>query len=422
MTRERVGSRDTWRALALSLLFVSSLLSVFLIVERRTDPDVEPQNDAEPPEPVLVLLESSFDELPGWKVDDLDGVALALRRSCEVLARRPDDRPLSSTGLGGSTGDWRPLCDGVSSSTSGKDLKRLLLLETRPWVMQDGEKTEGLLTGYYEPSLRGSRTPSEVFRTPLYRKPPELVSVELGSFRDDLRGLRVAGQVSAGRLEPYPDRKELETGSLAGRGLELVWVDNAVDAFFLHIQGSGRVELEGGGELRLGYAGQNGHSYRAIGRELVDRGEMVLEEVSMQSIRAWLEANPEKASGVMESNPSYVFFRELSGDGPLGSQGVALTPGRSLAVDRSFVPLGVPVWVDSTVPSLSAQEEEPSLQRLFVAQDTGGAIRGPLRGDVFWGHGAEAAEVAGRMRQRARMWLLLPRHLSPPPAYTSAER
>ena len=287
--------------------------------------------------------------------------------------------------------------------------------------MLDGEQTEGLLTGYYEPSLRGSRTPSEVFRTPHYRKPPELVSVELGSFRVDLRGRRVAGQVSAGRLEPYPDRKELETGSLAGRGLELVWVDNEVDAFFLHIQGSGRVEREGGGELRLGYAGQNGHSYRAIGRELVDRGEMVLEEVSMQSIRAWLEANPEKASAVMETNPSFVFYRELAGDGPLGSQGVARTAGRSLAVDRSFVPLGLPVWVDSTLPPLGSQEEERPLRKLLVAQDTGGAIRGPLRGDVFWGHGDEAAEVAGRMRQVARMWLLLPRHLVPPPAYSAAE-
>jgi hypothetical protein len=185
---------------------------------------------------------------------------------------------------------------------------------------------------------------------PLYRRPNDLVAVDLGEFRESLRGQRIAGRLTGDKLVPYADRSAIENGALAGRGLELLWVDDPVDAFFLQIQGSGQVELEGGGRVRVGYDGQNGHPYFAIGRELVERGAMTIEQVSMQSIAAWLRAHPEEAPAVTARNASFVFFRELSGDGPIGSQGVALTPERSLAVDTTFLPLGAPVWLDATHP------------------------------------------------------------------------
>ena len=190
--------------------------------------------------------------------------------------------------------------------------------------------------------------------------------------------------------------------------------DDPVDAFFLHVQGSGRIALAGGGELRVGYAGSNGRAYVSIGRALIERGAIAREDVSLQSIRAWLAAHPDEAAGVLALNPSYIFFRVLDGamddeDGPLGSQGVALTPGRSLAVDRRFLPLGAPLWLDIMAPAAEPGAPDRRVRRLVVAQDTGGAIRGPLRGDLFWGFGAEAESVAGRMKHQGRYFLLLPR-------------
>ncbi|MDX1384361.1 MAG: MltA domain-containing protein, partial [Thermoanaerobaculia bacterium] len=347
-----------------------------------------------------------------------------------VFARVPE-RELGSPIVAGRAGDWREVCEAAAAATDAEALRSALMAGLRPWSVRDREETEGLFTGYYEPSLAGSRRRDARFRYPLYRRPPELVEVDHGSFRDDLRGRRVAGRVDERRLVPYADRAALDAGARGGRGLELVWVDDPVAAFFLHIQGSGRVELQGGGHLRIGYDGQNGHPYTAIGRELVARGELALEEVSMQSIRAWLEAHPDQAVEVMHTNRSFVFFRELGDEGPVGSQGVVLTPRRSLAIDRSFLPLGVPLWLDTTLPVLDVPEPAPAageaagaavaeltgppLRRLYVAQDTGGAIRGPVRGDVFWGHGAEAEAVAGRMRQSGRLWLLLPVAVEPAP-------
>jgi membrane-bound lytic murein transglycosylase A len=235
-----------------------------------------------------------------------------------------------------------------------------------------------------------------------------LVEADLGSFIPELRGRRVAGQVRDGRLHPFPDRAAITGGALRGQGLELAWVDDPADAFFLHIQGSGRVRLDDGAVLRLGYAGWNGHPYFAIGRTLVEQGVLTREAVSMQAIRAWMtQAGPAEAAALMARNPSYIFFRRLDlppEAGPIGTLGAPLTPMRSIAVDRTQVPLGLPVWVAGTDPLTGAP-----LRRLTVAQDTGGAIRGPARADLFTGWGTEAAERAGRMRDPAALFLLVPR-------------
>ncbi|BBK34681.1 membrane-bound lytic murein transglycosylase A [Stella humosa] len=363
---------------------------------------------------VLSLTPARFADLPGWTTDDQAQALPALRRSCERIAAVDPARPVGPEGVSGKAGDWRVVCTAAAQVPANDAAAARRFFETRfqPWRAADRDQTEGLFTGYYEPLLSGSRTRTQRFSTPLLRRPPDLVEVDLAQFRPALRGQRIAGRLEGGRLRPYPDRAEIEAGALQGRGLELVWVDDAVDAFFLHIQGSGRVKLTDGTVLRVGYEAQNGHAYVPIGRLLADRGQIPRESVSMPSIRAWLAAHPAEAGRLMNENPSYVFFRELKGDGPLGAQGVALTPGRSLAVDPSFVPYGVPVWLDAEDPlSRSAR-----VRRLMVAQDTGGAIRGPVRGDVFWGFGAEAAERAGLMKSRGGYWLLLPQGVRPPQA------
>lgn len=356
--------------------------------------------------PALNLAPAGFEDLPGWDSGRQAGALAALRRSCTRFGTLPLDRPVGPDGVGGTIADWRPACDAASTVPDGDDAAGRAYFERwfRPFAATDNGESEGLFTGYYEPQLRGSRSRETPFSTPVYARPEELVLVDLGRFRESLRGERIAGKVVGGRLEPYATRAEIDAGALQGRNLELAWVDDPVALFFLHIQGSGQIALRDGGTMRIGYDGHNGHPYVAIGRTLVARGVLDKDEVSLQSIRAWLRANPEEGREVMAGNPSFIFFRKLDGDGPVGAQGVALTPGHSLAVDRTFLPLGAPMWLDAEDPL----DQDARLRRLLVAQDTGGAIRGPVRGDVFWGAGSEAEERAGRMKSTGRYWLLLP--------------
>ena len=355
----------------------------------------------------LVLRPAVFSALPGWAGDHVAEAMPALQRTCAAVQREPAERDL---GLAGLAGDWRPICAAAAAVAAGDDTATRAFFEQffQPLAADNLARPDGLFTGYFEVSLNGSRSAGGRYTVPLYRRPPDLVMVDLGLFRDDWRGSRIAGRVVDGQLKPYESRAEIDRGALKGKGLELLWVDDAVDAFFLDIQGSGRVRLEDGSTVQVGYVGQNGRPYVPIGRKLVERGALQPGAVSMQSIRQWLADNPGDASAVMEENPSYVFFRELKGEGPLGAEGVVLTPGRTLAVDPHFIPYGVPLWLDTTRPAAPGQPEA-ALQRLMLAQDTGGAIRGPVRGDVFWGFGPEAGEIAGRMKQRGHWWLLLPK-------------
>lgn len=365
----------------------------------------EPQPDQR------VLREASFADLPGWSSDAVGEALPAWRRTCTRYRFLAPDREVRPTELGGTIGDWSKVCEATPSGNDDDAARRFFESQFTVLQVLNRKQSRGLFTGYYEPLLYGSRTRTARYGVPLYRHPGDMISIDLGDFRDDLEGRRVAGRLSGRKLLPYWDRGEIRGGALDGRGLELLWVDDAVDAFFLQIQGSGQVELAGGGRLRVGYAGQNGHAYYAIGRELIERGELTRENVSLQTIRAWLEANPDEAEAVMATNRSFVFFREIKGDGPLGSLGVALTPERSLAVDRRFLPLGAPVFLSAEHPTEDGQGTE-TLRRLLMAQDTGGAIRGPVRGDVFWGAGQRAEEVAGRMKHEGELFLLLPNALA----------
>lgn len=368
----------------------------------------------------LSISPSSFQVLPGWGEERHAEIIPAFAETCRRLAAMPPDRPLGGADVAapraGRVSDWMPLCNEAAGLPPGDNAAARRFFETRfrPWLATNVGPAQsepfGLFTGYYEPEVAGSRRrrPGAV---PLHSRPNDLIQVELGEFIEDLRGRRTAGRVEQGRLVPYASRAEIVRGALDGRRLEMMWVDDPVDAFFLQVQGSGRVRLAEGGIARVGYAAQNGHPYVPIGRVLVERGAMTQEQVSMQSIRAWLAANPAEAQALMDQNPSYVFFREIRGlnpdEGPPGAFGAPLTPERSIAVDRSFIPLGIPVFVDITHPLTNAP-----YRRVLMAQDIGGAVRGPVRGDVFWGWGDQAGEAAGRMRSRGAWWLLLPASLS----------
>ena len=365
-----------------------------------------------PPKPLdqLVLVRADFAALAGWAEDAHAAAIPAMARSCARLARRGDGDAVGPDGLAGTAADWRRPCAAAPRIGDGDDAAARGFFESEfvPFAVLNNDREIGLFTGYYEPTLRGSLAPDAHYTVPLYRRPPDLVTAKLGAFHPELSGRRITGRVSEGRLVPYPSRAEIDDGALADRDLELVWVDDPVAAFFLHIQGSGRVELRDGTRLRVGYGGQNGHAYVAIGRELLDRGALTAESVSLQSIRAWLRAHPGEAAALMATNPSYVFFRPIEGDGPVGAEGTVLSAGRSLAVDRRYLPLGVPMWLDASAPPPTGTGPDRPLRRVVLAQDTGGAIRGPVRGDVFWGHGTEAEAVAGHMKHRGRYYLLLP--------------
>lgn len=277
---------------------------------------------------------------------------------------------------------WRALCHAAEALPEGDDAAARRFFETGfvPLAVFDYGKPEGLFTGYFEIELNGSRQRHGRYQTPIYRKPPDLGS------------------------KPQPSRAEIEDGALAGRGLELLWVDDPIDAFFLQIQGSGRVRFRGGRSVRIGYDGQNGKPYLAVGRLLIERGLIQRDQLTMTKIRAWMREFPAAGAALRRENPSYVFFRELQGDGPIGSEGAVLTPQRTLAIDHSFIALGVPIWLEADERFAQAE----ALRRLVVAQDTGGAIKGPVRGDLFWGTGDAAGSRAGVMNATGRYYLLLP--------------
>ncbi len=365
-----------------------------------------PPTVVEVPPPVLRYEDARWSDLPGWSMDDLSAAWPALLASCKS--------PRMAAA-------WSVFCGAAQNlgATDASAQRALIESRLRPWrittMSQDGgnqRSDQGIVTGYYEPVVNGSRKRGGAFQTPLYGVPDDLVTVELGDLYPQLKGERIRGRLQGKRVTPYPDRAQLADGKLLA-GKEIVWLDSASDAFFLQIQGSGRVRLPDGSMLRLSYADVNGQPYRSIGRYLVDKGEMTLEQVAMPSLKAWLAAHPERQAEIFNANPSVVFFREEQlGDpsiGPRGAMNIPLTAGRSLAIDPRQLPLGAPLYLATTHP-LTHQP----LARLMVGQDTGGAIRGALRGDFFWGLGGEAGEAAGAMREQGSFWLLWPADQAPP--------
>src|SRR5450830_64572 len=385
----------------LSLPVLATIVSLILAACTSTPlaPPVVPptttQKPATPETPVQGLQKSNFAAMPGWDRDEIHDAWPAFMTSCQTLGKRSE---------------WRLVCASARQINANDDNAIRAFFESNftPYKVfnADGSDT-GLVTGYYEPLLRGARKRSGAYQTPLYRAPDDLLTIDLTSVYPDLKGMRLRGRVVGNKVVPYFSRAEmLQSGALAGK--ELVWVDDLVEAFFLQVQGSGRVYLSDTQEtIRLAFADQNGYPYKSIGRYLVDKGEMTLSQASAQGIKAWVIANPGRQNELLDANPSYVFFKEEKisdpSKGPKGAMGVPLTGQRSIAVDPQHIPLGAPVFLATTQPNSDAP-----MQRLVLAQDTGGAIRGAVRADYFWGFGNEAGEKAGAMKQRGMMWVLLP--------------
>ncbi|WP_085784389.1 murein transglycosylase A [Candidatus Nucleicultrix amoebiphila] len=338
-----------------------------------------------------------FEQLPGWRQETFEGVGDAWHSSLEYLKTKGR----FNFGWLGDKAQWQDLL-----ASDFTDFQHFLTTYFVPHRLLPQDDNEALLTGYYEPIYEGSLRQEGPYTTPLYRRPEELVVVEdMGVFSDDLKGRRIAGRVEQGTLKPYFTRAEIHQGALKNRGLEIAWLKDPKDAYFLAVQGSGVIKLPDGGEMRVSYHGTNGYPYTSVGKELVRRREIAQEEISMQTVRSWLDANIQKREELFTLNKSYVFFKKLEGRGPVGALGQPLTTLRSLAVDPRYIPLGVPLWIEGK----SRNGKTPDLTRLMLAHDTGGAIKGPLRGDVFCGTGASAGELAGPMQLDSCFYIFLPK-------------
>lgn len=356
-----------------------------------------------PPAPPVVapaapFAVSKWEMLPDWQKIDLQPSWVAFLQSCRALKNKPA---------------WQTVCARADELAlpDNQALHSFFEEAFTPYLVfnPDGSSL-GLVTGYYEPKLAGSRVKTTRFRYPLYAAPDDLLVIDLSQVYPQLKDLRLRGRLEGQRIVPYFSRAEIDDGRGALRGRELFWVENPVELFFLQIQGSGRIELADGRLIKVGYADQNGHPYVSIGKKLIEMGELKVEQASMQGIKHWAEKNPDKLAALLGKNPSYVFFRELPEglSAPLGALGVPLTDQYSIAVDARTIPLGAPVFLSTTFPNTA----EP-LNRLMLAQDTGGAIRGAVRADFFWGFGEQAGIQAGRMKQSGQMWVLFPKGAEP---------
>lgn len=369
----------------LTVLFVFSALFTACVKK--------PEKIPPPVVEVPPLKEVEWQDLDGWAAQDFLKVFDSFRKSCRVLQRQ---------------NRWQDVCreEVLSRITSSSEAEEFFRSRFQPYQVRNPDgSTVGLLTGYYVPDLEGSRTPSKHFSYPLYRDPDDLLTVDLTGVYPELKGFRLKGRVVGKKVVPYWSREEIDGPGQPLEGEEIFWVNDPVDLFFLHIQGSGRINLPNGEEVLVGYANQNGFPYRSIGKLLLESGAMTRDQMSMQNIRSWAQNNPDKVAKLLNENPSYIFFTELSPDWkvPPGSLGIPLTPRYSLAVDPAIIPLGSPVFVTTTWPGT-----DYPLKRLMLAQDTGGAIKGAVRGDFFWGIGRTAGNFAGRMKQDVHFWVLLP--------------
>ncbi len=354
-----------------------------------------------PPEeaPPIVKVEPPFkavnwDQVDGWLLDRPAAALEVFQKSCKAIGRREQ---------------WRAVCaEALSLGDYSDEIARKFFedfFQPNEVRNEDGSFT-GLITGYYGPELEGSRVKTEKYRYPLYRQPDDLLIIDLNKLYPELGKYRLRGRIVGNRVVPYFERGEIDTEDNPLAGNELFWLADPVDVFFLQIQGSGRIVLPDGERVMVGYANQNGHPYRSIGKLLLDRQVMTRDQMSMQNIKKWVDENPEAGRQLLDENPSYVFFRTLPADiqSPPGALGVPLTPLRSLAVDPHTIPLGAPVFLSTLLPGTDFP-----LQQLMVAQDTGGAIKGRVRADFFWGMGDDAGKMAGKMKQNGRLWVLLPK-------------
>jgi len=350
------------------------------------------------------LTKSSFAKLPGWQQDNLIPALQAFRHSCVSIQSQNAQVPFHKNLNSGKMRDWQRICEAAmrSKQLTPAAAREFFEKEFQPYSLSDTEGSAGLFTGYYLPLLHGSLQYSQRYHVPIYALPADLVKMKAGIFQID--------HVTK-KLRPYPDRRAINNGAILRHTKVLLWADDLTDVFFAQVQGSALVQLTNGHRIAIGYAGGNGHPYTSIGKVLVQANAIDQKNISMQTIRQWLTQHPGDAINLLNHNASFVFFKILPDHNPLGTQRVPLTPERSLAVDTHYLPLGVPVWLSTSIPQPGTQHVQP-LQRLLIAQDTGGAIQGVVRGDIYWGAGKKAEFIAGHMQQPGKYWVLLPRKQS----------
>lgn len=372
------------------LIRTAKLLSFLLVILLAASCSVKPRPDGPPAGPLVPV---AWSEVEGWEEDDPRQVLDAFGQSCTTLRHRPQ---------------WEQICADVTAFHGLSEPQVRAFFESRfiPYQLRKPDNNPvGMVTGYYVPDLQGSRQQTPDYPYPLYRRPDDLLVIDLSDTYPELAKYRLRGRLEDQRIIPYWDRAAIDGDRSPLTGHELFWVADPVELFFLHIQGSGRLLFEDGSWSMVNYAGQNGHPYRSVSKWLIDRGIMSRDQMSMQNIKAWARDNPDQVNHLLNTNPSYIFFLEAPGNpqSPPGALGVTLTPGRSVAVDRRYTPLGAPVFLATTWPN-----SDRPLHRLMMAQDTGGAIKGPVRADFFWGMGDDAGAEAGKMKQPLKMWVLLP--------------
>jgi membrane-bound lytic murein transglycosylase A len=388
----------------LAWLLIGANLLAILVVAWLTQPSEPP-----PEAPSFRIKPVGFDMLPGWAQSDPRRTLEAFRRSCVIILNLPAGQGMGWENYAGTAATWWPICASLPGSNLSAPALRAFF---EKWFTPLAIGGAAHFTGYYEPELTGSWFPTARYNVPVYGRPQDLITADLGTFRHTLTGEHISGRLEGAKLVPYPDRADIDAHGLSTAPI-LLYTDDPVSMFFLQIQGSGRVKLSDGKILRLSFAARNGRPYTSIGRVLVEQGALARKDVSLQSIRAWLAAHGSSAQSVMEADQSYVFFSlEPLGDPSLGStgtEGVALTPGASIAVDPRLHPFGAPVYVSTNIPDADPAKPERGFEKLLIAQDTGGAIRGPARGDIFLGAGRDAEAVAGRLNAHGQFFVLVPK-------------
>lgn len=361
--------------------------------------------------PVPTTLKvASFKMLPGWETAKLGPSLRAFQASCRTLLHQEPEAQVGSAQIPMQAKDWYPACRMAMTIVPVTEVKARQFFEAWfvPLEFYKEDRMQGLFTGYYLPRLEGSSVKTDKFSVPIYGVPQNLVTINPKDFGFPLITRPLVGRVIGHKIVPFHDRKAINQGAIKDQAPVIAWTNSHIDRLFLEIQGSGIIHLTNGQTIYLGYAGENGNGYTAIGRVLIERGVLDKDKASMQSIRAYLEAHPEKIHTILNENKSFVFFKPLKHSAAMGAQGILLTPGYSLAIDRQWIPLGMPLWLDTTRPK-AKEESNVVLRRLMIAQDTGGAIKGSVRGDVFWGAGHRATAIAGKMKNPGYYWLLLPR-------------
>jgi membrane-bound lytic murein transglycosylase A len=365
--------------------------------------------------PQPTFRQVSFKHLPGWETAELRKSLRTFQTSCRAFIKQDPNRVVGTEQIDLQAKDWQPACHAALKvhPVNQQTAKEFFQQWFTPVEFYDKKPVKGLFTGYYMPLLKGSYEKTDEYNVPLYEVPDDLVTIDLGLFVPHLKNRKLVGRIAAKKVVPYYTREQINKGAIKNNAKVLLWIHSPIDRLFLEIQGSGIVEMEDGKRLFVGYDGQNGAPYTAIAGVLIKKGIMTKHNASMQAIKCYLEAHPKEMDKVINQNKSFVFFRKLSMEAALGSQGVALTPGYSMAIDREWIPMGAPLWLSTTRPDSKNPDTNKPMQRLMIAQDTGGAIRGKVRGDVFWGGGDKATLIAGHMKNEGHYWLLLPSHAIP---------